>query len=157
MSWPTMHYFWNPRHLSQWYAFLGIPVKKALLGMLLTCSIECWNYFDDSLLTAFRRSESSRANRFLLPPSLHSFKLSGVSDEHDTSLVLPLQTQNRKDLSWTIVTELDKACKCSNLPSHFSLILTNQLAGTFDWGLNNQSELSDCCKSIIGNSKFIRR
>ena len=99
--------------------------------MLLTCPIECWNYFDDSLLTAFRRSESNRANRFLLPPSLHSSKLSGGSDEHDTSLVLPLQIQNRKDVNWIIVTELDRAWKCSKLPSPYFLTSTNQLCWYF--------------------------
>ena len=66
----------------------------------------------------------------MFPPSLHSSKLSGVSGEHDTSLVLPLQTQNRKDVNWIIVTELDRACKCPKLPSHYFLTSTNQLAGT---------------------------
>ena len=142
--------------ISFWLSISGNSSEKSTVGTLLTWPIECWNYFDDSLLTAFRRSESNRANRFLLPPSLHSSKLRGVSDEHDTSLVLPLQTQNRKDVNWIIVTELDRACKCSKLPSHYVLTSTNQLAGTFDWVLNGQSELCDCCISIIGNSQFIR-
>ena len=135
----------------------GNTSEKSIVGMLLTWPIEWWNYFDDSLLTAFRRSESNRANRFLLPPSLHSSKLSGGSDEHDTSLVLPLQTKNRKDVNWIIVTELDRACKCSKLPSHYFLTSTNQLTGTFDWVSNSQSQLSDCSISIIGNSQIIRR